>query len=303
MATYELAESRKTGAFLSTIWTVLRLVRIEYCLLGAGAVLAGAFIISGTLPTATVILSALAVFFVAVGCYAFDDYFDRACDAANERHDRPLVMGTPTPRVAAGVGAGAFLLSAIAALAAGMPTTIAIALGALAAMVYNRWLQHVFPLKNILIAGAFPTPLVIGGLAAGSPEPILIYCAGLAYVVGLGFEVMIDIPDVVGDKAEGVATLATRYGSDVAARVSATIYLLAAILAVAPFFLNIDLRFQWNVLFLLTAGTAALGHATIGRSLLLNHSRMRARRLKTISYVSLNALILAYVIGILLQSF
>ncbi|MBN1855738.1 MAG: UbiA family prenyltransferase [Dehalococcoidia bacterium] len=302
MATYETVESGRASTFLSTMWAILRLIRVEYCLLGAAAVLAGAFVISGTLSNTRVLLSASAVFFVAVGCYAFDDYFDRACDTANEREDRPLVMGTPTPHIAAGIGTGAFVLSVILAVAAGMSTTIAIALGALLAMVYNRWLQNVFPLKNILLAGAFPTPLIIGALAVGSPEPILLYCAGLAYVVGLGFEVMIDIPDAAGDTAEGVATVATRYGSDTAAKVSAAIYMLAAIMAVAPFFLAIDPRFQWNMLFLLTAGTAALAHATIGRYVRANHSRTRAFRLKAASFVSLNTLILAYVVAVFLQS-
>ena len=302
MATYEMTESGKAGALLSTTWTVLRLVRIEYCLLGAAAVLAGAFVSSGALPNVTVVLSALAVFFVAVGCYAFDDYFDRACDAANEREDRPLVRGTPTPRFAASVGAGAFLLSAVAAITAGLSTTIIIASGAAVAMVYNRWLQNVFPLKNILIAGAFPTPLVIGAIAAGSLGPILLYCAGLAYIVGLGFEVMIDIPDVAGDRAEGVATVATRYDSATAARVSALFYITAAALAIGPFFLNIDIRFQWNALFLVIAGAAALTHAIIGRGLLRDHNPARVLRVKTVSFVSLNALILAYVITILLHS-
>ncbi len=196
MAQQTLTEARESHGALSSLVVMLRLIRVEYCLLGAAAVLAPWLMTGNPVPGSAVLLSAAAVFLVAAGCYAFDDYFDRGCDAANGRLDRPLVSGSPTPRVAFAVGSVAFLLSAIAALLAGASTAIIVALGAVLAMVYNRWLQGLFPLKNTLLAGAFPAPLVIGGLAAGTQESLLLYCAGLAYVIGLGFEVMIDIADI-----------------------------------------------------------------------------------------------------------
>lgn len=297
---YEMTESGREGAFLSALRTFLRLVRIEYCLLGAGAVLAGAFVTSERLPDMTVVLSATAVFLVAVGCYSFDDYFDRDCDAANARHDRPLVSGSTSPRYAAVVGGTAFLLSTVVALSAGMTTTIIIALGAVLAMVYNRWLQRLFPIKNILLAGAFPAPLVIGALAAGSAGPILLYCAGLAYVVGMGFEVMIDIPDVAGDRAGGVVTLATRYDGDVASRVAAALHVAGAVLVLLPFFLTIDARLQWDPVFLGIAGIAALSNGLIGRSLAIDHSPAKVPALKTRAFVTLHVSVLAFVAGALL---
>ena len=145
-----LTETKESHGVLGSLGAILRLIRIEYCLLGAVAVLAPWLMTGNPVPGSAVLLSSAAVFLVAAGCYAFDDYFDRDCDAANERWDRPLVTGSPTPRVAFAIGTLAFLLSAIAALLAGASTAIIIALGAVLAMVYNRWLQGLFPLKNIL---------------------------------------------------------------------------------------------------------------------------------------------------------
>lgn len=300
MAQQVLANSRKSRGALGSFVAILRLIRIEYCLLGAAAVLAPWLMTGNPVPGSAVLLSSAAVFLVAVGCYAFDDYFDRGCDAANERWDRPLVSGSPTPRVAFAIGTLAFLLSAIAALLAGASTAIIVALGAALAMVYNRWLQGLFPLKNILLAGAFPAPLVIGGLAADTPMALLLYCAGLAYVIGLGFEVMIDIADIAGDRAGGVVTLATRYDAGVASRVAAALYAAGAVLILLPFLLAVDARLQWDPVFLGIAGVAALSGLLVGRSLVIDHSPGRVLLLKTRAFVTLHVSILAFVAGALL---
>lgn len=300
MAQQVLANSRKSRGALGSFVAILRLIRIEYCLLGAAAVLAPWLMTGNPVPGSAVLLSSAAVFLVAVGCYAFDDYFDRGCDAANERWDRPLVSGSPTPRVAFAIGTLAFLLSAIAALLAGASTAIIVALGAALAMVYNRWLQGLFPLKNMLLAGAFPAPLVIGGLAADTPMALLLYCAGLAYVIGLGFEVMIDIADIAGDRAGGVVTLATRYDAGVASRVAAALYAAGAVLILLPFLLAVDARLQWDPVFLGIAGVAALSGLLVGRSLVIDHSPGRVLLLKTRAFVTLHVSILAFVAGALL---
>ncbi len=300
MAQQTLTEARESCGALSGLTAVLRLIRIEYCLLGAVAVLAPSLMTGSSLPGSAVLLSSAAVFLVAAGCYAFDDYFDRDCDAANERWDRPLVSGSPTPRVAFAVGTLALLLSVIAALQAGAYTAIIVALGAVLAMVYNRWLQGLFPLKDILHAGAFPAPLVIGGLAAGTPYSLLLYCAGLAYVVGLGFEVMIDIADIAGDRAGGVVTLATRYDEDVASRVAAALLVAGAVLILLPFILTVDARLQGNPVFLGIAGVAALSSGLIGRSLVIDHSPGKVLTLKTRAFVTLHVTVLAFVAGALL---
>jgi geranylgeranylglycerol-phosphate geranylgeranyltransferase len=300
MAQQTLTEARESCGAPGGLVAVLRLVRVEYCLLGAATVLAPWFMTGSLLPSSTVLLSSAAVFLVAAGCYAFDDYFDRGCDAANERWDRPLVSGSPTPQVASAVGTIAFLLSAIAALLAGVSTTIIVALGAVLAMVYNRWLQGLFPLKNILLAGAFPAPLLIGGLAAGTPEPLLLYCAGLAYILGLGFEVMIDIADIAGDRAGGIVTVATRYDGDVASRVAAVLLVAAAVLILLPFIFAVDARLQGNPVFLGIAGVAALSSGLIGRSLVIDHSPGKVLTLKTRAFVTLHVSVLAFVAGALL---
>ncbi len=116
---------------------LLRLVRIEYCALGAVGVLLGAYLTTEAAPSTRVLWTAAAVFFVAAGCYAFDDVSDYTSDKANRRVDRPLVTGALSPRAARVAGSIAFLLTAAAILGAGATAGLLICLGAAVAIVYN----------------------------------------------------------------------------------------------------------------------------------------------------------------------
>jgi 4-hydroxybenzoate polyprenyltransferase len=103
----------------------------------------------------------------------------------------------------------------------------------------------------------FPVPLVIGWLASGGTfDAFFGYILVLVFVVGLGFETMIDIADA-GDRLSGIETLATRYGAPLSARLSAGLHVTAAVLVLLLYVLPLDARLQWNPFFLLPAGGAA----------------------------------------------
>lgn len=278
---------------------IARLIRVEYCLLGALGVIGGGLLINPAVPSTPLLVSAMAVFLVAAGCYALDDYFDRETDTANLRTDRPLVQGSPSPRVAAIVGACSFTLALVASALAAPSTLLFVAAGAVAAMVYNRWLQGIPLVKNALLAGAFPTPILIGGFAAGGASPLLLYAASLAYVLGLGFEIMIDIGDVRGDLETGVVTLSTTRGTATAARVSSLFLLAGATLAVLPLFLPVDSRLQWDAVFAVLSGGAGMILAVVIWRLLSPAPGAPILGLKLQTFAALHLFVLGYVLGVL----
>ena len=293
---HESGVSRSFGALAA----LARLIRVEYCALGAAGVLVGAYLVTGAAPTLPIVFSAGAVLFVAAGCYAFDDLSDLVGDRLNGRIDRPLVTGAVTPRGARATGIIAFVLALTAAVASGSASGLLIGLGALVAMVYNRWLQGLVPLKNILFAGAFPVPLLIGWLAAGgAPGPLFLYAIVLVFVVGLGFETMIDVADAEGDRRSGVVTFATRYGTELSSRVSAVLHTLGAALVLLLYLLPIDARLQGNGLFLAVAAVAALSNILIGVALTRNHSAAHVLALKRRAFLTLIAGTIAILIGLL----
>ncbi|MCK9357521.1 MAG: UbiA family prenyltransferase [Dehalococcoidia bacterium] len=280
--------------------TLLRLIRIEYCLLGAAGVVTGAIVNGATGLTATLPATAAAVFFVAAGCYAFDDYFDLYADLANGRRDRPLVTGRRDRRPAAIVGGVCFVLAAVAAFLAGPAVLAVVAGGGASALAYNRWLQRAYPVKNLLLAGAFPTPLLLGGITSGAClSPALVWCAAVAYVGGLGFEVMIDIADVEGDRASGAGTLSTRRGTTVASRVAAAALSAAGLLLLVPFMAPIDPRLHGDAIYLLAALPAVAGALHIALSLLRDQSPAHVFVLKRRAFVALLFALVAFAVGVL----
>lgn len=70
-------------------------------------------------------------------------------------------------------------------------------------------------------------------------EPLADYYMLMAFLVGLGYEIMIDIPDMEGDRACGISTLACCISPHVAATVSSAIYLVVFLLDPLPFFVLI----------------------------------------------------------------
>jgi len=282
-----------------TFGAFLRLVRIEFSLYGAVGVLAAAGVAGDLIPLQNELwLASIAVFLVALGCYAFDDYYDLAADKANERTDRPLVTGLLNPRTALVTGVIAF--SAAVLLAPLLQTTAAIIVMASLPLtfIYNLYLKRVFFLKNAIITVAFAVPMLIGALATdGTIEPIIAYGVAVMLIVGFAFEVMIDIPDIEGDRLIGVSTIGTRYSRRAAAKVAAVLFLVVMVLDPLPVFLPIDQRFTGDWLFLALIAGPAISYFFLSRSLLRDPSTTNVIVLKKRIFLVWQIGSLSYLVG------
>ena len=72
----------------------------------------------------------------------------------------------------------------------------------------------------------------------------------MGFIIGMGFEVMIDIMDIEGDLEFGVRTIAGIFSPKTAALTSAFFYSVIMILDPLPFFINIDSAFYHDSIFL-----------------------------------------------------
>jgi 4-hydroxybenzoate polyprenyltransferase len=92
------------------------------------------------------------------------------------------------------------------------------------------WKKVLF-IKNLIIAYAFVTTILLGALISDTTlEPIILYFASMGFIIGLAFEIMIDIANVIGDNANKVPTIATYFGTKTAARLSKLFYTMIMIL-------------------------------------------------------------------------
>jgi 4-hydroxybenzoate polyprenyltransferase len=135
------------------------------------------------------------VLLTAAGAFAFNDYFDYESDRLNRRTDRPLVQGVLPRKVALITGILAFAIAAVL-LSLQFP------------------LQNILLIKNLIVAYAYTASIFPGALVSdGLLEPLILYFAVMGFIVGLGFEIMLDTRDIKGDSIVGTHTLATRFGT------------------------------------------------------------------------------------------
>ncbi|MHC1610746.1 MAG: UbiA family prenyltransferase [Candidatus Methanospirareceae archaeon] len=222
---------------IKAIW---ELTRLEHGLMYGFGVIIGIIIADRrVLFTELSIFGFLTALLLEAGTFALNDYCDLESDIANRRGDRPLVRGDISREEA--------LLIAIIATVFGIisasflrPVVFLLALIlAVLGILYDIKTKELLAVSNLYIAFTMAIPFIFGGLIAepGRIDLALLILASIAFLAGLGREVMKDIGDVKGDALRDIRSIARIYGTDKARRVVILSYSLAVILSAVPFFL------------------------------------------------------------------
>lgn len=202
-------------------------------LTGIGAFVGGAS--TATLPAVVAAIGAT-VFATAAG-NAVNDYFDRDVDAINDP-DRPIPRGAVQPSNALVISL-VFFGGAIGLAITLPPLALAIALLNLFALLgYTELFKGKPGAGNALVAYLVGSTFLFGGAAVGAVTPTVILFL-LAALSTLSREIIKDVEDVAGDRAEGVNTLPVVIGSNRATWVAVGILVVAVIASPVPYLLSL----------------------------------------------------------------
>jgi 4-hydroxybenzoate polyprenyltransferase len=159
----------------------------------------------------TVAPLALASVLIAVACAqiavgAFNDYCDRALDAAAGRTDKPIVRGDVAPQEAVGLGIGATIVVALTFFSLG---PIAFVLGLL---IEGLGLAYDFrfkgtPVSAVLFAVYFPLFPLLAWAVFGRWQAFLPWLLPIGALLGIAMNVANTLPDLEADSAAGVRGL------------------------------------------------------------------------------------------------
>jgi geranylgeranylglycerol-phosphate geranylgeranyltransferase len=150
-------------------------------------------------------------------------------------------------------------------------------------------------LGNFLVSACVATPFIYGSVAVtGQVQPSVWLFAAMAFLSNTGREITKGIVDVKGDQAEGVKTLAVRYGEKGAAVVASLFYFSAV--ALTPIPLALGLVSFWFIPVVLVTD---FGLTVCSISLLKDYSRENARKIKKAALFLFLIGLLAYLIGVL----
>jgi len=278
-----------------------RLIRLDYSLFsGLGVFLSG--LLAGDLYGFQLeyLVAFLIVFFSAVGSFAFNDYFDFEVDRRNNRSDRPLVLGLLSRKLALITGLVSFLFVILLSLFLNLLAMTLVLFSLPLFFLYSLDLKKMFFVKNILIGYAYVATIFLGSLVSDAAlELLIVYFAVMGFIVGLAFEIMLDIGDVKGDKTLGIETLPAKFGVENAAKLAIVLYVVIMVLDPLPFFTMIDPRLYLDYVFLSLVCIPVIFYFFTSKSLMKDQSKSRIFQLKKNVFVTMQIGSIAYLIGVL----
>ena len=225
---------------------------------------------------------------------AINDYYDREIDAVNEP-SRPIPSGLVSPRE---VLSFVLVFSVVGLVLAVLVSALCLAVAVVSWVVVIAYVtvgkRSGLP-GNLLVSVCVATPFVYGSvIVVGSVELNVWFFVSMAFLANTGREITKGIVDVVGDRAEGVHTLAVRFGERAAAVAAVAFYAIAVALTPVPLLLR--LVSLWFAPFVLATDVGLIGCSVL---LLMDFGREKARKIKNAVLVLFVFGLLAFVLGVL----
>ena len=217
-------------------YAAIELPRPINCLITFASVLLGGWLGIHRI-TEPLLLAALSAALITAGGNALNDLCGIIEDRRN-KPPRPLPSGRLSPSIAR-LEIGIFLLAGIL-LALPLPTSaIAIALTAIASLIfYNTYLKRVPLIGNLIISALGGLAFLYGGAAVENiSTPWLI--AGFAFLFHLGRELLKDLEDSAGDRQLSGSTVPISWGENIARILITGIFAILIIATPLPALLGI----------------------------------------------------------------
>ncbi len=246
----------------SLFWDWLHLVRAEHALMTFFAIIISEMVVThASLPPsfpahwlvlgfpAFAFFSALGPALVTAGSFVLNDYQGFASDYANKRWERPLVRGAISRQGARDASIALFLAGLALAFLVNAGAFLITLAFSIAAVLYDPVLKKKPFFGNAYIAASMAIPFFYGYFAVVFTVPGAVFSAQIildmlkepvtflamvAFLVGLGRELIITLRDVHGDKKVGATTLPMVIGAKNTVRLASFFILSAVALSFAP---------------------------------------------------------------------
>lgn len=275
----------------------IRLMRPINCAMMGFAVFVGA-VLAYSQPSSFdwlgILYGFLTGFTLTAASMTINDYYDRVIDAINEPA-RPIPSGTVSAREAL---AFVFALSVAGFVFAYFTSVLCLVVAAISWVVVVTYVtvgkRSGLP-GNFLVSICVAIPFIYGSIIVLNTVHLSVLLFTLmAFLSNTGREITKGIVDVKGDKAEGIKTLAVRYGEKSAA-VVATLFFVSAV-ALTPLTWLLNLVSVWFIPLVLVTD---IGLVACSILLLRDPSRENARKIKKLVLYLFVVGLLAYVVGVL----
>jgi geranylgeranylglycerol-phosphate geranylgeranyltransferase len=283
---------------LKAIW---ELTRLEHGIIyGLGVFIALAIAARG-LPNPVVALAGILGSVLAeMGAFALNDYYDVEVDIKNNRIDRPIVRGDVSKGEALAIAVATSLLSVVAIYFTGsMGAVVVLAILVLFGVLYNARLKEYGIWGNVYISFTMAAPFLFGSVLFARNNLVLFVIAAVAFLVGLGREIMKGIMDMEGDALRNVRTVARTMGPAYARNAAIILYALGMMLSPIPLFLD-DPQFHMSSIYASFAFVSVAILAYVCYALLKSHDAKTIGRARKTTLASMAVALLGVLLAALL---
>jgi geranylgeranylglycerol-phosphate geranylgeranyltransferase len=281
---------------MSKVNGFVRLVRPVNCAMMGFGVIVGAVLANqqfSSVDWLNILYGFITGFMLTAASMTINDYYDRAIDAINEP-SRPI----PSGLVSAGEAlVFVLVLSAIGFVFAYLASFLCLLVAVISWIIVATYVtvgkRSGLP-GNFLVSACVAIPFIYGSITVVNQVELNVWLfAAMAFLSNTGREITKGIVDVKGDEAQGVRTLAVRYGERNAAVVASLFYVSAVSLTPIPWILS--LVSFWFIPFVLVAD---LGFVVSSFLLVRDYSRENARKIKNMVLAWFVLGLLAFVFGV-----
>ncbi len=219
-------------SYLLSAWHSL--FRTEHAVITFIGVLVGELLTVGNFST-SFFFPAVGPALITLAAFALNDYFGYETDKANKRKDRPLVGGQIQKSYALYAAVLLFVVGLAAMFFVNQTVFLISFVYVLLSLLYDQFLKKLPLLGNIFIAITMAGPFIYGNLAVSSQlSSVVLLISSIAFLAGIGRELLITLRDVKGDKKIGATTLPMLIGSKSTVYLSAIFILVAVALSFVP---------------------------------------------------------------------
>jgi len=180
-----------------------------------------------------------------------NDVYDIEIDKINQPK-RPLPQGIVSIPSALILSLILLLLGLFSSVLISYNNALIAAVFALLSWFYNLWGKKNGIVGNFIVALSMSIPFIFGGIiTTGSLSLLVLSVSIIAFLSGVGREIIKTISDIEGDKVEGIRSIAITFGPKIAARIASVFIFLSIIVSFVPIYYGL-IKFYYLPLLLIT---------------------------------------------------
>ena len=167
-----------------------------------------------------------------------NDIYDIEIDKINQP-ERPLAKQIISINSALLLSLILLLIGLTSSLIISYDNLIITAIFSVLSWFYNIWGKKQGIIGNSIVASSMSIPFIFGGVITGNISLLVWSISLIAFLSGMGREIIKTIADIEGDKIKGIKSVSIKFGSRNAMLIACGFILISIIISFIPIYLNL----------------------------------------------------------------